>query len=386
MEPPKLGAHGVGDYLTVPVFGDNPEVSGELVGPGLRIALREAVGGWGPYSVREIHDLFSSYGFFDFDPNQEDVGGVRRSAADAFHSRIDFTDPEVVDRYLDLISEVLEHYPEGNEEAAAGKKLRRQLSRYGIDFDASGRLRLQSTDTVAASELEKATQGVWTPDRMRVFMSHTSKHRDVVGRLSTFLNESGMSCFVAHDAIEPSRDWQQVIEAALSTCDAFVGLVTLDFPQSRWTDQEVGWAMGRGIPVVPIRYGLDPYGFFGSYQAVSMTDQDASFPARVAAEVVRALSVAIYRAPRPHAPQLRKAMAGVVAETLSNSPNFDSTRQRLPLLELVPGHVWTDQQLARLEAAASSNRQIEQAIIPPGRPAPDVINEFTAAIRRKRPA
>jgi hypothetical protein len=35
----------------------------DFVPPPVRIALRNAVGGWGPYTVAEIVDLFNSHGF-----------------------------------------------------------------------------------------------------------------------------------------------------------------------------------------------------------------------------------------------------------------------------------------------------------------------------------
>ncbi len=39
------------------------------------------------------------------------------------------------------------------------------------------------------------------------------------------------------------------------------------FKESNWTDQEVGFAMGRGLPVFSIRFDQDPYGFIGRFQA-----------------------------------------------------------------------------------------------------------------------
>ena len=40
------------------------------------------------------------------------------------------------------------------------------------------------------------------------------------------------------------------------------------FPKSRWTDQEVGWALGRDVHVLPVRRGIDPYGFLGEVQGI----------------------------------------------------------------------------------------------------------------------
>lgn len=88
--------------------------------------------------------------------------------------------------------------------------------------------------------------------------------------LKEYLETFAISGFVAHSDIEPSLEWQAEIELALRTCDAFIALLTPEFHKSFWTDQEVGFAICRDIPVFPV--GLDiailPYGFLQKYQAV----------------------------------------------------------------------------------------------------------------------
>jgi len=46
-------------------------------------------------------------------------------------------------------------------------------------------------------------------------------------------------------------------------------LITPDFHESSRTDQEIGWGFGRGTLVLPVRLGVDPYGFAGKVQAIS---------------------------------------------------------------------------------------------------------------------
>lgn len=48
--------------------------------------------------------------------------------------------------------------------------------------------------------------------------------------------------------------------------DAFCAVLMEGFKESSWTDQEVGVAVGRNVLIIPIRRGLDPYGFIGKYQ------------------------------------------------------------------------------------------------------------------------
>lgn len=86
----------------------------------------------------------------------------------------------------------------------------------------------------------------------------------------------GISCFVAHEDIHPTKEWMDEIESALFSMDALIALMTDDFHDSDWTDQEVGVAMGRCVPVISLKLGkLNPYGFIGRFQALSCTWEKA---------------------------------------------------------------------------------------------------------------
>lgn len=73
---------------------------------------------------------------------------------------------------------------------------------------------------------------------------------------------------MAHEDIEPTQEWQREIEHALRSMDALLALLTSDFHESDWTDQEVGVAMGRGVPLIAVRLGRDPYGLMGKGQGL----------------------------------------------------------------------------------------------------------------------
>src|SRR5262249_43021414 len=84
------------------------------------------------------------------------------------------------------------------------------------------------------------------------------------------------SAFVAHTSIQPTRQWQDEIESALYSMDALAALMTEDFHESNWTDQEVGFALGRHVPIIPLRLGQKPYGFLARIQALSCSWDDAA--------------------------------------------------------------------------------------------------------------
>ena len=109
----------------------------------------------------------------------------------------------------------------------------------------------------------------WEGDGFPLFLTHVATQRQVAHSLKSYLRFYGIDAFVAHDDIQAGKEWQVVIESALRSCDALAGLLHEGFRESDWCDQEVGIALGRGVPVVPVQYDLLPYGFFGSVQAVS---------------------------------------------------------------------------------------------------------------------
>ncbi len=99
------------------------------------------------------------------------------------------------------------------------------------------------------------TAGLWKPDMLRLFISHRDKHKETAHFIAESLEPYGVSSFVAHDDIQPSRVWQGEILNALNTMEAMLALITDDFHDSSWTNQEVGFALGTNIPILSVRPG-----------------------------------------------------------------------------------------------------------------------------------
>ncbi len=114
---------------------------------------------------------------------------------------------------------------------------------------------------------------VWGECDLRVFISHLSGEKRKAKELAKELAKYNASAFVAHIDIKPNADWLNTIESALGSMDILLALVTEGFKDSDWTVQEVGFALGKGVPVVAIRNGMDPFGFFGKWQAIQGSDR-----------------------------------------------------------------------------------------------------------------
>ena len=110
---------------------------------------------------------------------------------------------------------------------------------------------------------------IWKEGFFRLFLSHVSAHKVAISELKSELEPRGISAFVAHEDIAPSLEWLNEIELALRSMHALAALLTPDFHPSNWTDQEIGFALGKGVLVVPVRFGSDPYGFIGKVQGLS---------------------------------------------------------------------------------------------------------------------
>jgi len=123
-----------------------------------------------------------------------------------------------------------------------------------------------------------ALHRIWGPHHVRVFLSHKATVKVQASQLKQSFARCGIAAFVAHEDIEPTQEWQREIERALFSMDALVALLTTDFHESNWTDQEVGVAIGRGVPLIAVRLGRDPYGLMGKGQGLggcSWSDTDS---------------------------------------------------------------------------------------------------------------
>jgi TIR domain-containing protein len=198
--------------------------------------------------------------------------------------------------------------------------------------------------------------GIWKPALLpgtrffRLFVSHTHQHRQEVGLLSAALSAHGVAAFVAHDAIQPTNEWQDVIVQGLRECEALSAYLTDDFHASDWTDQEVGAAVERGLLVFPLRVDVNPYGFIARYQAMdARAGKDPHVLAREIAEVLRA------------DPRTRSAMAEVAVDRFVHSYSYASARMNFEHLQGIAPDLWTPEMADAVQRAVGSNDQISQA-------------------------
>ena len=122
--------------------------------------------------------------------------------------------------------------------------------------------------TLSYNEMKR----IWGENYMNkplVFLSHKAKYKKQVSQIKKHLKKEDINCFIAHEDIEPTLEWQKEIIKALNTMHIFIGIVTDDFHGGVWTDQEVGYAYKRKIPRILVKLGgVPPQGFISPEQAV----------------------------------------------------------------------------------------------------------------------
>lgn len=229
-----------------------------------------------------------------------------------------------------------------------------------IDDAADAALRQLHTFLVGESDTTTVAQP-WAQGQLKLFMSHLAVHQEFVGQVGSLLGWDGVSAFVAHTSIEPSQEWQEVIEACLRSCDAMVVFLHKGFHESMWCDQEVGFGLARLIPILPVVIDVMPYGFISKFQIMNGKDKEPW-------ELRKAIAEWLIGTPSAQA-----AMTEGIVTAFERSGSYDRTRRLMWLMKRLPR--FTPHQLERLLQATESNDQVKEANFD-WQPVPDVIHDL----------
>ena len=170
----------------------------------------------------------------------------------------------------------------------------------------------------------------------------------MASEIQGMLEKYAISVFVAHEDIEPTREWQDEIELALSSMDALVALLTEGFIGSKWCDQEIGVAIGRKVLVIPLRAGVDPYGLIGKYQGVSTSNK-----------TVDTFCGEIFKVLLDNSSTKRRLTSGLVNK-ICNSQSFAASKESVNLLSLASENL-TQEMVGKLKQAIKDNNQVYSA-------------------------
>ena len=178
---------------------------------------------------------------------------------------------------------------------------------------------------------------------MKIFISYAHQDKEQVGEIKRPLEgHYGFDVFLAHEDISPSLEWLKVIISNLATCDVFIAFITNHFKNSNWTDQETGFALKRGIKIIPINAGLNPYGFISRYQALPYRNADIAYR-----EILRVLV---------DTPDLKKQVLDLLITNYGRSGTFDSAASNLNRLLVYESDLTTEQKNEIVRLAGLNNQ------------------------------
>jgi len=189
---------------------------------------------------------------------------------------------------------------------------------------------------------------IWAPGRLRLFISHVSRIKTKTAELKQALLPLGVDAFVAHEDIEPTQEWHREIEFALRSMNAMCALVTEDFNKSLWTDQEVGFALGRGVPVVTVRVGGTPYGLMGKAQAMRGDLANTSTLAQGLFDVIVKQE------------SCRRIIIEGLISSLESAITYANAKQSIRQIHVLR-ELLTPEQIKRILQAARDNSQVREA-------------------------
>ncbi len=198
--------------------------------------------------------------------------------------------------------------------------------------------------------IEADTLSIWKKGMVRLFISHRDRHKVKANELAEALEQYGISSFVAHDSIQPMTIWQTEIVKGLETMEILLAFVTDDLHNSIWANQEIGFALGRSIPIVSLKLqDQDPNGFIGKQQALKCRYDDV---AAAAPRIYTVLSDKLGN---------RERLQTSLISAFVNSPNFYEAKQRFDRMKGVVESL-SDVEVAEIVEGFSKNSQLHKAI------------------------
>ena len=217
-------------------------------------------------------------------------------------------------------------------------------------FDENDAECQQSRPFSQSPPINPDTLDFWKPGTARIFVSHRDKHKAAARDLSEALEEYGMSCFVAHDTIKPMSEWRHEIMKGLQTMEVMVIFLTEDFEDSMWCHQEVGFALGKGIPIISLKLDAkDPPGFINHVQAFKGKIDD---PVAAAKGLFPLIGKALHRQER---------LQEILITSFIESPSWMDAKARF--IRMKEGiEKLSDKQVERIIKAYKVNSQLSGSI------------------------
>ncbi len=121
-----------------------------------------------------------------------------------------------------------------------------------------------------------------------IFLSHSNMQKELAGKLKRGI-EDVIKCdvFLAHDDLEGGEIWAEGLRERIKNCDYFLVLLSEEYHDSDYTDQETGIAYAYDRLMIPISIdGTIPYGFMNKYQPIKVSKLDKNAIREIAKQII----------------------------------------------------------------------------------------------------
>lgn len=244
------------------------------------------------------------------------------------------------------LAEILRRLAKVEHEYIAYVRILLDLQGISADWRSESGTLLRPPTLTNASDADHAR--LWGEGSPRVFLSHRAEFKEGAKTLKDELARYGAASFVAHEDIEPTRAWLKEIERALKGMDVLVAILASGFASSWWTNQEVGVALGRGVPVIALRIDEDPQGFIGDVQAIRAGERPMAACAR---DIIAAFA---------GFPVLTRPLLSGLVHLWENATNYVDAIRVMDLLDAWP--TVPPDFLDRIERAYEQNDQLHGSV------------------------
>ena len=93
----------------------------------------------------------------------------------------------------------------------------------------------------------------------RVFISHSVQDQGLVISLANLLSKFGVDVSVAEWYLTPGERLDEKVFEQIKKSDCIVALLTRNGMRSSWVQQEIGFSLQQGKPVIPmVEKGIEP--------------------------------------------------------------------------------------------------------------------------------
>ena len=199
-------------------------------------------------------------------------------------------------------------------------------------------------------ELNPSHLSIWTPNQIRLFISHRDNHKVAANLLAEQLKEYGISAFVAHDSIEPMKTWRQEILNGLETMEIMLAFITDNFHESTWTNQEIGYALGKNIPIISLKLERsDPEGFINDIQALK---SNLDTPTLATKDIYKLISERLGN---------DKRTQSALISAFIKSDDYNQAKKRFNRLSEV-AKILSEEEVEKLIEGYRTNNQLHQCI------------------------